>query len=401
VEKWLLILYLIVGAFFWALYGFGLYKSRKRMRLVRNPPDLVPEPFPLVTVLVPAKDEGERIRGCIDSILKLDYPNFNVIAIDDRSKDQTPAILDEIAARDPRLKVVHIKDGELPPRWTGKNHALHSGSVHADGEWLLFVDADVILYPAALRLALGIAFVRRYGLLSLMPRMEFHNFWEGVLTPLGGFAAAMIHLASLTNSNDRPQTAFANGQFMLFDRKAYNALGGHERVRDVLGEDTAIARIMKKEGLRPRVSWGADLCQVRMYDSFGKIIRGWSRILFASAATIRPNVIGLVGLFLVAYSLVPAAAWAVYRQMHPLHLWWTHGWTVAVAAHWILMTTMICAMYKMACTKPWYGLIFIPLSGPFLVYMLAKAIHMGISKRVEWRGTRYGGTSATVANAPR
>jgi glycosyltransferase involved in cell wall biosynthesis len=146
-----------------------LVKSVKRMRLFREPPDPILPPPPLVTIIVPAKDEEQRISLCVESILKQDYGTFNVIAVDDRSSDQTGAILDQFAARDGRMKVIHLHDGDLPPRWTGKNHALHVASGQAEGQWLLFVDADVILYPQALRIALGTAMFRRYDLISLMP----------------------------------------------------------------------------------------------------------------------------------------------------------------------------------------------------------------------------------------
>jgi len=396
VETVIYVIYFLLGPLFWSFFGVALVKSEKRMRLVRNPPDPIPDEPPLVTVIVPAKDEAIRIAMCLQSVLKLDYANFNVIAVNDRSDDETGKIMDSIAAADSRLRVIHIQPGTLPPNWSGKNHALHVGSQGADGDWLLFVDADVILYPQVLRLTMGMALCREYDLVSLMPKIEFHSFWEGMLTPLGAFATAMLHVASLTNTNNRPQTAFANGQYMLFKRAVYQAIGGHERVRDVLGEDTALARILKRSGYRPRVSWGADLCQVRMYDSFGKILRGWARILFATAESPWRNVVGLVGLFVLGFSVIPAAAWGIYRIDHPGRFYAAFFWLTGSSLHWVLMTVMLGTMYAMAGTKKWYAVLFLPISGPLLLYMLARSVYLGISKRVEWRGTRYAGASASA-----
>ncbi len=117
----------------------------------------MPSPPPRVTILVPAKDEGERIRDCLASALGQDYPNFGVVAVDDRSTDRTGAIMEEMAAGDSRLKVVHIREGELPEGWTGKNNALRRAVAQADGEWLLFFDSDVVLETDALRATLSAA----------------------------------------------------------------------------------------------------------------------------------------------------------------------------------------------------------------------------------------------------
>jgi len=143
------ILYVLLGPTAWVLFGVAMVRGRHRIWLLRRIAPL-PEEHPRVSILIPAKDEGERIRACIESALAQQYDNFSVIAIDDRSTDRTGAIMDEMAAANPNLKVIHIAEGTLPPGWTGKCNALHSSVQHADGEWLLFVDSDVILQPNAL-----------------------------------------------------------------------------------------------------------------------------------------------------------------------------------------------------------------------------------------------------------
>src|SRR3954464_3274474 len=133
-ELMLLLSYLAMGPLAWAFYGRMIVAGRRRMLLMKRSPQVLPGEPPRVSVLIPAKDEGERIRACIASALAQDYPHFDVIAIDDRSTDNTGAILDEMAAADPRLKVMHLTD--LPAGWTGKNHALWQGVRHATGDWL-------------------------------------------------------------------------------------------------------------------------------------------------------------------------------------------------------------------------------------------------------------------------
>jgi cellulose synthase/poly-beta-1,6-N-acetylglucosamine synthase-like glycosyltransferase len=382
-------LYFLVGPGMWGLYAIGMYQAQKRMELVKRPRDPVPHPAPSVTILVPAKDEQERIGDCLRSALAQNYPNFKVIAINDRSNDQTGQVMDEIARQDSRLCVVHIAKDALPAGWTGKCHALHQGAQHADGQWLLFFDSDVILQPDALAATLGVAIKKNYGLISLLPRMESRTLWEGALVPLAGAAVAALFVAALNNNNQLPNTAFANGQFMLVRRDAYDAIGGHAAVRDQYCEDMVMARILKRTGLRPRVSWGLDLCSVRMYDSFSKIMRGWSRIFFASGSgSPWRSVLGIVYILVCCYSAAAAFAWGVYRHIHPVDSLAGYGWMATALVHWALMTCQIGIMYKWTLNPRRYALLF-PVTSVFLLVIFARAVWMCLTKRVEWRGTHY------------
>jgi len=386
--------YFVVGPGMWILYAIGMYQAQKRMDLVRQPRDPVPEPVPPVTILIPAKDEHERIGDCLRSALKQDYTNFRVIAINDRSSDKTGAVMDAIAAEDSRLSVVHIPTGSLPAGWTGKCHALHKGAERAfaqtpDVQWLLFVDSDVILDADALSATLGVSIKKGFGLLSLLPRMESRTIWEASLVPLAGAAVAALFTAALNNNNRLPNTAFANGQFMLMRRESYDAVGGHTAVRDQYCEDMVLARLFKRKGHRPRVSWGADLCSVRMYDSFPKILRGWSRIFFASASgSPWRSILGIVFVLFCCYSFIPALAWGIYRNIHPIDSLAGYGWIVTALVHWAMMTYQIGIMYRWTRNPSRYALLF-PITGILLLSIFVRAVWMCITKRVEWRGTHY------------
>src|SRR5579862_8822282 len=138
-EQILFYLYLAAGPLAWLFFAFGLFNGRSQMLLVKRPIPPIKKAPPPVTIMIPAKDEGERMRDCLMSALNQDYPNFQVISINDRSTDNTGAIMDEIAAANPKLKVVHIRDGELPAGWTGKCNALHRSYQLATGDFLLFM----------------------------------------------------------------------------------------------------------------------------------------------------------------------------------------------------------------------------------------------------------------------
>ncbi|HXE53534.1 MAG TPA: glycosyltransferase, partial [Tepidisphaeraceae bacterium] len=331
----LLALYGILGPQTWAIYNQALTAGRRKMLLMKKPPHPIRGQPPHVTILIPAKDEGQRIRGCVESALNQDYPDFDVIAIDDRSTDETGAVMDQIAAQNSRLEVLHITRPPAPG-WTGKNNALHQGARRAKGDWLLLIDSDVVLESDALAVAMSVVLRKEFDMLSLLPRLESHSIWESMLIPLAGGAASTMYMIALSNKGDMPRQAFANGQFMLMSRTSYDAIGGHETVRDRYCEDVAIARLMKSQGLRPRVSWGNDFCSVRMYSSLAAIIRGWSRIYYAARVGSPWRVlIALLFTVLCCFSVYAGLGWGIYRMVHPspaLYGWLGPLWLLTAVA---------------------------------------------------------------------
>jgi glycosyltransferase involved in cell wall biosynthesis len=387
----LLLTYICLGPLTWSAYGHLLRLGRNKMKLLRRPPLVVPDPAPLATIVIPAKDEGERIRGCLESCLNQDYANFEVLAIDDRSTDQTGAVMDDIAAQNPRLTVIH-KTEPPPPGWTGKNHGLWTGQGRARGEWLLFVDSDVVLQKDALSASMSVVLRKEFDMISLLPHVESHTLWESMLVPLAGTTASTMYLVALTNNSRLANCAFANGQFLMISRKAYDAIGGHETVRDRFCEDIAIAQLLKKNGLRPRISWGTDFAAVRMYSSLGAIYRGWSRIYYAAGAGSPWRALA-AALFLIicSFTAYPAIAWGAWLTMHPTpgspH-WLGPAWLIAGGFHLAMMTFCLTLAYHWSGNPRRNALLF-PIAGPMLLSILLLALKMCITKKVEWRGTAY------------
>jgi len=400
----LLAIYSVLGPNMWGAYCWTMILGRRRLMLMKKNP-IKGEP-PSVTVLIPAKDEGERIRACVLSALDQDYPNFDVITIDDRSTDTTGAVMDEIASTHPKLSVLHIKDPP-GPGWTGKNNALHQGTRHAKGKWILLVDSDVVLKPDALTTAMSVVLRKEFDMLSLLPRLESHSFWEGLLIPMAGAAASTMYLIALNNSNDFPKTAFANGQFMLISRNAYDKIGGHEGVKDRYCEDVAIARVMKGRGMRPRVSWGNEYCSVRMYDSLSAIIRGWSRIYYAARVGSPWRIlVALLFVIICGLSVYPALAWGIYRTVHPVAAWpgiigqlapkfLGPVWLLNAGIHFLLLNVALRRIYKWSGNSAKYALYF-PIAGPMMSYIFYRGLKMCVTKKVEWRGTAYSHVMQTI-----
>ena len=398
-------LYLLLGPSAWVFYGFMMYAGRRKMLLLKRPPDPFTYegksvPPPRVCILVPAKDEGERIRDCIESCLAQDYANLDVVAINDRSEDNTGAVMDDMAARNPRLKVLHNRTAP-PPGWTGKNNALHQGVQHPAAraaEWLLFVDSDVVLEPDALSASMAVVLRKKFDLLSLLPRLESHSTWEGLLVPLAASAASSMYLVPLTNNHLMPNQAFANGQFLMISRPAYEALGGHEAVRAKYCEDVEIARILKPRGWKPRVAWGSEFCSVRMYSSLASIFKGWGRIFYAGRNGSPWRVLAAVAFVLLCcFSGYLALLWGLYRLARPATLFgFWHvpafgagpAWVIASLVHLALLMVFLGTAYKWS-GNPRRNAFAFPVAGSMLLAIFFKALKMCVTRKVEWRGTHY------------
>ncbi len=204
------------------------------------------EDAPLISVIVPAHNEERTIRECLNSVLNQDYPNFELILVDDRSDDLTASIAQELGRGRPNFKIVSVQ--HLPFGWTGKCHALDVGVRHAEGKWLAFLDADSCLHRAALRECYRLATDNGVNMVTLSPGFVLKTFWEKALQPT--FAAMSCILFPLAKVNDPSSpVASANGMFYLINRKAYEEIGGHEEVRGLAVEDIGIGKRIKAAGL--------------------------------------------------------------------------------------------------------------------------------------------------------
>lgn len=377
--------YLIIGPVAWSMMLLLLFIGRQRMtRLLRNRKP-VPQPAPSVTILVPAKDEAAGIAHCIDCILEQDYPDFRIVAINDRSTDRTGAILDELCARQPgKLCVVHIAPESLPDGWLGKCNALHVGAGQADGDWLFFVDSDVTLQPDALSRAIALVTWRRYDALSILTKLECHTFWERLVLPLVGGAWSVMHAISLTNDDRRPGSAVANGQFLLIRRSAYATVGGHESVRAAITEDVEMMRLLKGRGFRTRLMLGSHLAATRMHSSLGQMFHGWGRILSGSSRRSPRRIIGaMLFLLICGFGVYPALAWGLAALR-----WNDPGWLIVSVLHLLLMTVYLALIYRWSGNRARYALLF-PLGGGVLLGILAFALRTCRTGRVMWRETQF------------
>jgi glycosyltransferase involved in cell wall biosynthesis len=362
---------------------------------LRSPRYSHPDP-PRVTAIIPAKDEEATLADCLRSVSSQSYPNLEILVVDDRSADRTGAIAREAAALDHRVRVLTVT--ALPPGWTGKAHALHAASAEARGEWLWFLDADTLHVPDSLSIVMEYARANRAELASLLPEMRCGTYWERVVQPLMGIVL-MRSFPLFRVNDDRSRAAFANGQYIVVHRPAYDAAGGHEAVRDRFVEDIHIARRIKALGHPIRTAVSTEISSTRMYTGLPQIVRGWSRILYDA---LDRNVILLLGkileplIFSQTGTIALLAGLALLATGHPGPF---AAWLVGLSVvHLLLQVSVLWRMYRIqspavASAAWWY-----PLAGLVSDVILLKSIGMCWSGRVTWRGTSYGHGSEPPRN---
>lgn len=257
---------------------------------------------PFVSILVPARNEAHQIERCLQSLVAQNYPNFEIIVLDDRSDDGTWEILQSWERTHPRVRA--LRGTPLPTGWVGKCFACHQLSLCAHGELLLFTDADTVYAPTALSSAVSALHQTNADLLTLLPQLTLKSFWERTVMPLLHFVTFTVLPFPFVHHLRNERFAMANGQFLLFHRAAYEAIGGHDAVQSALVEDVWLARRIKKLGFRLRVMDGGDVISTRMYTSLSEIWNGFSKNLFPGFQFSLPA-IGTVMLFLVATSVAP------------------------------------------------------------------------------------------------
>ncbi|HEU0295233.1 MAG TPA: glycosyltransferase [Anaerolineales bacterium] len=376
--------------------------------------DIVVEPAPppsnapLISVCIPARNEERNIRACVEAVLAQDYPNFEVIVLDDRSTDSTPEILRELTlesdgARAPlsgqtreQAPVLQILSGsDLPKGWAGKPHALHQASAAArgaPGAWLCFIDADTFISPETLSSCYAKALETQADMFTIMTFQIMDSFWEKVVMPLVMTGLSAGFSPRKVNDPSR-KDAIANGQFILIQRSVYEAIGGHESVKGSIVEDKAISEQVKWNGYRLVVADGMKLARTRMYTSLSEMWEGWTKNIYLGLRD-QPSLmaLGLFGAFLALIVSLFLPAWPLLGVV-----WYLNGggWmamTVILQALlvWAYMLYARSAVARNMGISSWYSLTT-PLGAAMFGAMMFTSTWKVLSRQgVTWKGRTYG-----------
>ena len=351
--------------------GLGL----RRLVQLGDCPPRSSEGAPTVSIVIAARDEQLHIEAAVRTMLAQDYPALELIAVDDRSSDRTGAILDALALADPRLRVVHVT--ELPAGWLGKNHALQVGADRATGDWVLFTDADITMAPTALRRAIGHVERHRVDHLAVAPRLAM----PGLLLEafIVNFLFSFLVFARPWKAKDPKSSFFVGvGAFNLVRRSAYQAVDGHRRIALRPDDDMKLGKVLKRAGFRQDALLGRGQLEVEWYQSFGQMVRGFEKNMFAGVDYSIPlSIAG--GITQLATGPLP---WVLFvTTTGPARVLFGLQVLLSIAVFWWLS--------RQAAVRPHVALIY-PVVIVLFVYILWRTmIHNLVHGGLQWRGTFY------------
>ena len=360
--------------------------SRQRTLLATPNLRLTASDAPVVSILVPARNEEQRVlEACIRSILAQDYGNFEVIAVNDRSTDNTGTILKTLALSDERLRV--IEGEELPPGWLGKPYAMQQALNHARGEWILATDADMIFEAAALRTALDRVLETNDDALTLIPRFETGSFWERVMIPTWEWVFLMFTIFYRIN-DPKSDRAAAIGGFFLIRRSVLERAGGYEALKDEVMEDVRLAERIKRANARLLIEHAPALIRTRMYTTFGEMwecsTKNWfSGVNFSfplALACVASMYLGGVVPPLLALAAVLASVSGISAGLGLV--------IVAASSSWLLQVVLMAIASRRSEVSVIYALTA-PL-GLALIYAMLfdSSVRITTGRGVTWKGRR-------------
>jgi glycosyltransferase involved in cell wall biosynthesis len=384
-------------AFFWVFHGLRVAWGLARLPWIKDFPPANDELCPRISLIFAARDEEEKLPAALATLAAIDYPDLEIIAADDRSRDATSQILNDFASAGPKsgpnrganisptadqsfpgsqtFRIVRIN--ELPRGWLGKPHALQKAYESSTGDWLLFTDADVRFVPDALRRAVTIMQSRNLDHLTLFGDVEMVGFWETVLITFFGLA---FHIANdpYNVSNPHSRAYVGIGAFQLIKRSAYEACGTHRRLAMEVLDDMKLGKLVKQAGLRSSVGVAQEAVVVRWHAGVGNLVRGVTKNFFAALG----YNLQLVLLAICAMLLLNVAPF--------LGVVFCHGWARVFAA----IAVMIALGFHVGVdvvmqVSPLYALTH-PLGATLFAYMLARSTVVTLWQGgVTWRGTFY------------
>jgi cellulose synthase/poly-beta-1,6-N-acetylglucosamine synthase-like glycosyltransferase len=379
------VLHWIMGSFLGLVWFSRLLDAALGMRKVADisRPEWDREPAspngnPRVSIIVPARNEEEHIGPALTTLLKLDYDNYEVLAVNDRSIDHTGEVMDRIASTPEakgRLKIIHV--AKLPPGWLGKAHAMWSAANQASGDWLLFTDADVHFRPDALRRSLAYAEAEAADHLVLFPRMIMRSPGERMMIAFFQTLFVFGHRPWKV-ADPKTKDHMGVGAFNLIRRRVYDAVGTYQALRFEVVDDMKLGKIVKTAGYAQRNVYGADLISLRWVTGAMGMVNNLTKNSFAIMS------------FQWWRALLSAFALAFLNLMPFLGIWLAPGW--ARLPYGVALASIFGIYVGMSWESdiPAYYFVLHPLGTALFVYIMLRSMTLTLIRGgVEWRGTFY------------
>jgi len=362
-------------ALFWLTYGLKVAYRAAHLPWLRDFAPALDSACPKVSLIFAARDEQEKLPGALATLVAIDYPQFEILAVDDRSSDATPQILDDFAANHPQLKVVHVS--ELPKGWLGKPHALQKGYEASSGELLVFTDADVKFQRDALRRVVACFRARGLDHLSLLGDVERSGFWDTVLITFFGMGFQLAtDPYNVSNPNSRSYVGV--GAFQMLWREAYEKSGTHRRLAMEVVDDMKLGKLVKMARLRSGVAVAQQYVSVAWHLGLGNLVRGVEKNFFAGAQ------------FRVSLASAQILALVVVNVLPFTGLLLGDGWIRVFAAVAVLIAMCFQLAVNMVMRVPPLYCVTLPLGALIFSYMILRSTIVTLRQGgIIWRGTFY------------
>jgi glycosyltransferase involved in cell wall biosynthesis len=333
---------------------------------------------PRVSIIVPARNEEDDIEQTLTRLLELDYENYEVIAVNDRSTDHTGEIMEKVAhhaGRPGRLRVIHHR--ELPAGWLGKTHAMWTATNEANGDWLLFTDADVLFKPDSLRRALAYAEAEKADHVVLFPRMIMKRPGEYMMIAFFQTMFVFGHRPWKV-ADPKSRDHMGVGAFNLIRRRVYEAIGTYETLRMEVLDDMKLGKVVKNAGFAQRNVFGGDLISIRWAKGAIGVVNNLTKNFFAVLSFQWPR------------SILSAFALGFLNLMPFLGVWLAHGWERVPYA--VALGSMFAIYLGMSVRSgvPAYYFLLHPVSTALFIYTLLRSMFLTLrNDGIIWRGTWY------------
>jgi glycosyltransferase involved in cell wall biosynthesis len=338
---------------------------------------LAPSASPRVSIIVPARNEEAEIEQALTRLLRLEYDNYEVIAVNDRSTDGTGEIMERVARNQSRLILKVIHHAELPAGWLGKTHAMWTATNEATGDWILFTDADVLFRPDALRRAVAYAEAERADHVVLFPQMIMKRVGEFMMIAFFQTMFMFGHRPWKV-ADPKARDHMGVGAFNLIRRSVYEAIGTYKTLRMEVLDDMKLGKVVKNAGFRQRNVFGADLISIRWANGAMGVVNNLTKNFFAVLSFEWPR------------TVISAFGLAFLNLMPFLGIWLAHGWERLPYEIALGSIALIYIGMNSRSGVPAYYFFLHPVSATLFSYTLLRSMgHALWNDGVIWRGTKY------------
>lgn len=349
--------------------------GNRSIKFLKNIFSLDSKELPSVSIIIPARNEEEKIKPALVSIIELDYPAKEIIVIDDRSTDKTGEIIEDLKRQFPEITVYHLAG--IPEGWLGKNFALQFGADNSKGELLLFTDADVVMEPSSLKKAVSYMLREKLNHLTITPHVIMPGIFMNMFV-----AAFSIYLSFFTRpwrvKKKNSKFSIGIGAFNLIERNSYQKINGHTYIKNRPDDDIKLGQIIKKNGLKQDVLFGKDYLKIEWYSSVKSIVDGLSKNMFAGLNYSTLNVL-MFSVFIFFFSIFPVIA-----------LFVTKGAALALNISLIIILIVVYFEIQRVSNARWWYFISFPSASAFFIYIICRSMVLTLrNKGINWRGTFY------------